>query len=236
MEDLALDRPTLEDAPLRRARAGRGERRAALAAWAGRRCRPRRSDDREHLLDEQWVAAGGACDLVPELAARTRSAISSTTSSSPSGSSLEADRPRRAQLGELRPRDAEHAGSAGFPTRGARRARRGRGTSPRPTGCRRGRRRAARRAAARSSVLRNAQAISSADVAASLSPSSERIAAAAVSSAGSTSSCFSTSTTGQYVIPSPYGRHRRVDRPGTHRPQLPPLRVATCRRRRRRRS
>ena len=51
--------------------------------------------------------------------------------------------------------------------------------------------------AACSSVLRNAQAISSADVAASLSPSSERIAAAACSSAGSVSSCFSTSTTGQ---------------------------------------
>ena len=59
-----------------------------------------------------------------------------------------------------------------------------------------------------SSVLRNAQAISSADVAASVSPSSDRIAATAVSSAGSTSSCLSTSTTGQYVIPSPYGRHR----------------------------
>ena len=52
-------------------------------------------------------------------------------------------------------------------------------------------------AAACSSVLRKAQAISSADVAASVSPSSERIAAAAASSAGSTSSCFSTSTTGQ---------------------------------------
>ena len=65
-----------------------------------------------------------------------------------------------------------------------------------------------RLAATCSSVLRKAQAISSAVVAASLSPSSERITAAASSSAGSSSSCFSTSTTGQYVIPSPYGRHR----------------------------
>ena len=65
-----------------------------------------------------------------------------------------------------------------------------------------------RSAAACSSVLRNAQAISSADVAASVSPSSERIATAAASSEGRTSSCFSTSTTGQYVIPSPYGRQR----------------------------
>ena len=38
---------------------------------------------------------------------------------------------------------------------------------------------------------------------ASVSPSSERIAAAAAVSGGSTSSCFTTSTTGQYVIPSP---------------------------------
>jgi hypothetical protein len=60
-----------------------------------------------------------------------------------------------------------------------------------------------RSAAACSSVLRKAQAISSADVAASLWPSSEPIATAAVSSEGSTSSCFKTSTTGQYVIPSP---------------------------------
>ena len=36
-----------------------------------------------------------------------------------------------------------------------------------------------------------------------VSPSSERIATAAASSEGDMSSCFSTSTTGQYVIPSP---------------------------------
>ena len=58
-------------------------------------------------------------------------------------------------------------------------------------------------AAALSSVLRNAHAISSADVGSWLSPSRDRIAATAVSSAGRTSSCFNTSTTGQYVIPSP---------------------------------
>ena len=39
-------------------------------------------------------------------------------------------------------------------------------------------------------------------------PSRERSAAAASGSGGRPSSCFSTSTTGQYVIPSPYGRQR----------------------------
>ena len=48
-----------------------------------------------------------------------------------------------------------------------------------------------------SSSLRNAQPISSADVPASDSPSSERIAAAAAGSVGNTSSCLTTSTTGQ---------------------------------------
>jgi hypothetical protein len=51
--------------------------------------------------------------------------------------------------------------------------------------------------AACSSVLRNAQAISSAEAGASASSSSERIAAAASGLGGSTSSCFSTSATGQ---------------------------------------
>jgi hypothetical protein len=45
--------------------------------------------------------------------------------------------------------------------------------------------------------LRTAQAISSAEVWTSISPSSDRIEAAAVSSAGNTASCFNTSTTGQ---------------------------------------
>jgi hypothetical protein len=51
--------------------------------------------------------------------------------------------------------------------------------------------------------FRNAQAISSTDVACSLSPSSERIAAAAAGSLGRAPSCLITSTTGQYVISSP---------------------------------
>src|SRR5947208_2937673 len=59
-----------------------------------------------------------------------------------------------------------------------------------------------------SSSLRNAQAISSAEVGASSSPSSVAIAAAAAGSDGRAPSCFSTSTTGQYVIPSPYDKQR----------------------------
>ena len=54
-----------------------------------------------------------------------------------------------------------------------------------------------------SSNLRNAQAISSPLVAIADSPRRERIAAAAAESDGSAASCFTTSTTGQYVIPSP---------------------------------
>jgi hypothetical protein len=54
-----------------------------------------------------------------------------------------------------------------------------------------------------SSSFRKPQAISSADDACELSPSKERNGAAATSSSGSASSCFSTSTTGQYVMPSP---------------------------------
>ena len=49
----------------------------------------------------------------------------------------------------------------------------------------------------RSSSLRKAQAISSALVAGRVSPSSERIDAAAEGSSGSASSCFTTSTSGQ---------------------------------------
>ncbi len=56
--------------------------------------------------------------------------------------------------------------------------------------------------------FRNAQAISSALVGRSLSRSSDRNAPAASSSEGRARSCFTTSTTGQYVMPSPYGRQR----------------------------
>ena len=94
------------------------------------------------------------------------------------------------------------------PRTGARRARPGRGTSPRPTGCRRRRPRAAappRPAPASCGTPRRSPPPTSPPPS---RPSSERIATAAASSAGRTSSCFSTSTTGQYVIPSPYGRQR----------------------------
>ena len=79
--------------------------------------------------------------------------------------------------------------------RAARLARPGRGMSAHPTECRASKRRTS--GACSTSSLRNAQAISSADVPASDSPNSERIAAAAAGSEGVASSCFSTSTTGQ---------------------------------------
>ena len=106
--------------------------------------------------------------------------MSSSTSPRPERLEAERHRPgsgvaRRAPGGRCR------AAGSTRPRRAARRARSDRATSPRPTGCRRRRRPAVASAAACSSVLRKAQAISSADVvAASLSPSSERITAAAV--------------------------------------------------------
>ena len=54
-----------------------------------------------------------------------------------------------------------------------------------------------------SSSFLNAQAISSADVPASVSPVSDRTAEAAVGSEGKASNCLTTSTTGQYVMPWP---------------------------------
>ena len=88
-------------------RAGRGGPRAAPAASAGRRPRPSAvAGHRDHLLDEERVAAGGAGDLRAQLAGE------------PLGDQLvdvlvaerlepERDRPRRAALGQLRPRHAE---------------------------------------------------------------------------------------------------------------------------------
>ena len=58
-------------------------------------------------------------------------------------------------------------------------------------------------AAACSSVFRNAQAISSGDVAASVSPSSDANCRRGRLVRRPDASCLSTSTTGQYVIPSP---------------------------------
>ena len=54
-----------------------------------------------------------------------------------------------------------------------------------------------------SSSLRNAQAISSAEAAAPSRRAATRSGAPPASSSGSAPSCLRTSTTGQYVIPSP---------------------------------
>src|SRR6185312_12044436 len=56
--------------------------------------------------------------------------------------------------------------------------------------------------------LRNAHAISSLEVTAVRSPTTAWIVSAATGSTGVSGSSLTTSTTGQYVIPSPYGRHR----------------------------
>ena len=70
-----------------------------------------------------------------------------------------------------------------------------------------------------SSSLRNAQPISSAEVPVAVSPSSERMAAAAAGSDGSASSCFTTSTTGQYVIPVAVGETATANNPSVDRPE-----------------
>ena len=87
----------------------------------------------------------------------------------------------------------------------ARRARPSRGTSPRPSGCPRTRRRAAPAPRAASGTPRRSPRRSSRHASPragtrSLPPPRGQTAARP--------SCFTTSTTGQYVIPSPYDRHR----------------------------
>ena len=114
----------------------------------------------EHLGDEERVAAGRAA-IRSRSSAGSCSPISSSTSSSRQRLEPDRHRPRGAAVEQLRPGNAERAGSARR-RRAAPRARRGRGTSPRPTGCRR---RRTTSGACSSSSLRNAQAISSADVA-----------------------------------------------------------------------
>ena len=160
--------------------------------------------------------------------------MSSSTSSSGRGSSLSVTGHVGPLLGELGPCHAEQQDRRAR-ARAARRARSGRGRSPRPTGCRRTRPRAAAPTRPASSVLRKAQAISSADVVASLSPSSERIAVAAVSSAGTTVELLQHLDDGPVRDPLAVGEAATADDRRVHRREQPPRRAVTCRRRRRRR-
>ena len=160
-------RPRRARAPAARPRrAGRGGRRAAPAASAAPRPRlpPRR------LIASISAMKSG---LPPAAAAILARSSSGTAVADQAGRVLAAERlephrhrPGGAALEQLRAGDADEQerGAAGEQRHDARP---GRGTSPHPTGCRR---RATTSGACSSSSLRNAQAISSADVPASDSP------------------------------------------------------------------
>ena len=191
-------------APLEHAALGRLE---LVEAGGEQRLQGRRDADlavgrvghREHLRDEERIAAGSAERSVP--AGRRRAAqdqlvdVLGSQRLDPEG-----DRPGRTALAEFGTRHAEQED------------RRAGGEEcdvldeveevSRPTGCRR--RRPPPVAGRCSSSLRTAQAISSARRwRFALAEERANRAAAAASSGGRTSSCFTTSTTGQYVIPSP---------------------------------
>ena len=123
---------------------------------------------RQHLLDEERVAARGARDLARAARRRSARGMSSSTSSSPSGSS----RSVTGQAGGARAAPAapcRAAGSSAPEDRSATCSIRSRNVSS-PHWMSSNTTTSGRSAAACSSVLRNAQAISSADVAASVSP------------------------------------------------------------------
>ena len=106
------------------------------------RPRHRSGCHRDHLRQEERVAAGGADDPLAAARPRRRRREQRWPSSSRSGSSRSVAGQRGTALEQLRPRHAEEQRAARR-SRAALSTRRGRGTSPPPTGCRRSRRRAA---------------------------------------------------------------------------------------------
>ena len=139
-------------------RAGRAAPRATPSASAVRR-RPRRlGRHRQHLRDEERVAARGVRDPLAQLVRPPRRRSAHRPPPRASGSQAHRRRPGRATLDQLRPRHAEQQERRAQP-RAAPSPRPGRGTSPRPTG---GRRRQTTSGACSSSSFRNAHAISSA--------------------------------------------------------------------------
>ena len=205
MERLALDRRTLEDAPLRRAQ--------PVEASSDHRSQRRRDDNVGRVLRDMRPS--------PRRTVRCRRRRVRSCPEAPAGPARRSARRRLRRAAAPSLRLTGHVGRSSVSS--------GRATHTRSSGlpdersatCSTRSRKvgsphwmssktttSSSSAAARSSALRNAQAISSGDVAESLSPRRERIAATAVSSSGRTPSCFSTSTTGQYVMPSPYGRQR----------------------------
>src|SRR5829696_8804395 len=205
VEDLALDRAVLEHASL-----GGLE----LVEPRGEQRLQRRRDDHlafglfghgQHLGDEERVAARGVSDPLAQVAGEpVRDQLVDRLVDE--RRERQRHRPRRAALDKLRPRHADQQDRrAGREQRDVldevseRLLAHWMSSRTTASGC---------CAAACSSVLRTAHAISSPDDVMSVSPSSARIASAAASSGGDTCSCFRTSTTGQYVIPSPYGGQR----------------------------
>ena len=191
VEDLALDRAALEHPPLagvELVEAGgeqrlQGRRHLDLVA--------RLTRHRQHLADEQRVAAGRSGDLRAQLLRHARP-IRLSASWLLSGSS----RTVTGQEGRLSSSSgrAIHNSRSGAPLESsATCSTRSRNvSSPHWMSSN-----TTTSGACSSSSLRNAQAISSADVPASDFPSSERIAAAAAGSDGNALSCLTISTTGE---------------------------------------
>ena len=191
VEQLSLDGAALEHGPLGRRRAGRGGPPAARAASAG----PRRrrvspaiasiSVRKRGLPPAAWAIRSRSSD--------GRLEISSSADSAGSGSRRRATG-QSARSGErARAGPCRRAGSAPS-RRAAPRPRRGRGTSARPTGCRRGRRRAAPAPRAACGTPRRSPRRRSRRLSRRSATGSRRLRSGRT---GRASSCLTTSTTGQ---------------------------------------
>ena len=192
VEDLAFDRAALEHPSLGRVELVEPRRQQRLQRRRHLDLASHLLGHREHLTNEERVAGGGGRDprtqLLRHVCPDQIGRVGAVERLEPGR-----DRPGGAAVEQLRPGHTEQQ-QRGTAREQSARARSGRGRSARPTGCRRT---TTTSGACSSSSLRNAQPISSADVPPSLSPSSERSAAAAAGSVGNTSSCLITSTTGQ---------------------------------------
>ena len=181
VEDLALDRAALEHAPLGRLELVEARREQRLQGGRDDHLAVRLAGHRHHLLDEERVAARGAGDPLAQLAG---DALGDQLLDVVVGQRLEPKRHRPGGRRSTSSGRAMQSSRIGAPEESSATCSiRSRNVSS-PHWMSSKTTTSGRSAAACSSVLRKAQAISS-DVAASLSPSSERIAAAAASSDGS---------------------------------------------------
>src|SRR5262245_24072425 len=196
VEDLSLHRAPLQHTPLgvvelveaRLEEGTQGRRHVHLALLGG---------DREHLRQEERIAAGRLRDAPAE---RGRQLVTDQLLHVLGRKRLESkrDRPLAPSRDEVRPARAEQQDRAPDERRPAASTRSRNVSSPQWMSSNRQMSGACSR-----SSLRNAHAISSALVAAVVSPTSDRSAVAATGSEGTTASCRRTSVTGQYVMPSP---------------------------------